>query len=89
MPDTYSREQSGKTAESLLPARVVFEKQLSAVHTEGVVQLERHGLATRPDSRAGVLNPLIDAISSNLQDFEIRCSDDMGKNVNIRYLAGS
>ena len=32
VPDTYSREQSGKTADNLLDPSVVFEKQLSVVH---------------------------------------------------------
>jgi hypothetical protein len=79
VPDTYSREHSGRSAESGLPPRVVFEKQLSAIHTEGIVQLERHGLATRPDKRASVLNPLIDAITENLRTFEPQCNDDIGK----------
>ena len=83
VPDTYSREHSGKTAESLLSAKVVFEKQLSAVHTDCIVRLERHGLATRPDKRASVLNPLIDTAGENLQAFELRCSGDMGES--LRY----
>jgi hypothetical protein len=79
VPDTYSREHSGRSAENVLPPRVVFEKQLSAIHTEGIVQLERHGLATRPDKRASVLNPLIDAIIDNLGIFETQCNDDIGE----------
>ena len=85
VPDTYSREHSGKTAESLLPVRVVFEKQLSAVHTDCIVQLERLGLATRPDKRASVLNPLIDTASENLQEFDLRCPGDMGEFLTCRH----
>ena len=57
----------------------MFEKQLSAAHTEGVVQLERHGLATRPDKRASILNPLIDSISETLRVFEAQAVDDLGE----------
>lgn len=67
-----------------MPARVVFEKQLSAIHTEGIVQLERQGLATRPDKRAMVLDPLIDVISENLRVFETQIPDEIGeKDTNV------
>ncbi len=79
MPDTYSRDHSGKIVEKLLPARIIWEKQLSAIHTDCIVQLERYGLATRPENRASVLNPLIDAAFESLQEFELRCSGDLGK----------
>ena len=88
VPDTYGREDGEKGPENLLPASVTFEKKLSAIHTEGIVQLERHGLATPPDRRATVLKPLINTFDLQLKALTPQCPGQMGKYVVRSFMRG-
>ena len=76
--DTYARERSGKDVTKYLPAGLVFGKKLAAAQTEGILQLERQGLATPPDGRAAVLNPLIDSYDEQLQRLGLECPKPLG-----------
>lgn len=79
MPDTYDRSHHVKDGESLMPANAAFEKALSAVQTEGIMQLERNSLATPPNQRASVLNPLIESICEQLLELLPQSPGEIGK----------
>lgn len=79
VPDTYSRSNSSDREEPPLPGSIAFEKALSAVQTEGVMQLERNSLATPPDQRAAVLNPLIESILEQLIGLSAQSLNDICK----------
>ena len=79
VPDTYSRDPLGTEEDNALPTSVTFEKALSAVQTEGVMQLERNSLATPPNQRALVLNPLIESIAEQLLELSVQSPSDVGE----------
>lgn len=81
MPDTYSRSNPESHEDTTLPASLVFAKTLSAVQTEGIIQLERNSLATAPRERAAVLNPLIENIIEQLLTLLVTSPSDIGEQV--------
>ena len=79
VPDTHKRNHQAPDEANLVPESVAFEKTLSAIHTEGIMQLERNSLVTPPDERASVLNPLIETINTQLLELLSQSPGDLGK----------
>lgn len=79
VPDTYERSNSANQGEPPLPGSIAFEKTLSAVQTEGIMQLERNSLATPPNQRVAVLNPLIEKILEQLIELSVLSPNEIGE----------
>lgn len=79
MPDTYNRSHSETEDDSPFAASLAFEKTLSCVQTEAIMELERSSLATPPNLRAAVLDPLIDSRSEQLLELLPQAPDDIGE----------
>lgn len=79
IPDTYGRTTSESQEVNPVPANLAFAKTLSAVQTEGIIQLERSSLSTPPKLRAAVLNPIIENVTEQLLAMLVHSSGDLGE----------
>jgi transcriptional regulatory protein LEU3 len=73
IPDNYDHDSQQAQSVYALPPALRFQKTLSRILTESILELERYALSKVMQQRAAVLNPIIDAASLSLAELEPEC----------------
>ncbi|ETN39952.1 uncharacterized protein HMPREF1541_06179 [Cyphellophora europaea CBS 101466] len=77
IPDNYDHESHQAQSIYALPPALRFQKTLSRILTESILELERYALSKAMPHRAAVLNPIIDAASLSLAELEPECPGEI------------
>ncbi|KPI34453.1 Regulatory protein LEU3 [Cyphellophora attinorum] len=79
IPDNYDHSYCQAQSLNALQPALRFQKTLSRILTESILELERYALSKPMAQRGPVLNPFIDAASLTLADLEPECPADIDR----------
>lgn len=79
IPDNYDHDSQQAQSIYALPPALRFQKTLSRILTESILELERYALSKVMQQRAAVLNPIIDAASVSLSQLEPECPTEIDR----------
>jgi hypothetical protein len=78
IPDTYDHDCNRVEVAAVLSPQIRFLKELTQLHTESILNIERNALSKIPDTRALLLDSIIDAALLSLARFESQSSGKLG-----------
>lgn len=85
IPDSFDSDDARAQTVYSLPPAIRFQKTLSRILTESILELEKYALSKPLEQRAAALNPLIDAALLSLGELQNECPSPVDR----FYLTGA
>lgn len=79
IPDNYDHGYCQAESIHALPPALRFQKTLSRILSDSILELERYALSKPMSQRGPVLNPIIDAASLTLAELEPECPGEIDR----------
>lgn len=86
IPDNYDHEYCQAFAFNALPQSIRFQKALSQLQTDVILEIERYALCKRPEHRAPALIPMIDNAVLQFAQLASEATSAVGKTSNTASL---
>lgn len=64
-------------ASTALPPILQFQKKLTSIQAEAILEVEKTALSRHPRRRAELMNPIIDGTCGKLSNLEADCTDQI------------
>ena len=78
IPDTYDHDCNRVEVATALSPQIRFLKELTRLHVEAILNIERNALSKIPDTKALLLDSTIDAALLSLSRLESQISEKLG-----------